>query len=169
MSKQLTPDDFKQSLGSHVALRAAEIRAKYGPEIGWSELLQILEDRWATRYPCEIVFDAAPLLAGELSFPEPRTARPADGFIVYVHPSFSRRLDLVPRLVLYQLVAVNYGPFASPDDAEVFGAGVLGISRDEYYEWLCRRADEIQAACSSSPIPEGSTCGGGCGSGVAPA
>jgi hypothetical protein len=46
--------------------------------------------------------------------------------------------------VLYQLVLVNYGPFASSDDAESFGAGVLGLSKDEYYDALCEMADELK-------------------------
>jgi hypothetical protein len=143
MPTQLTADDFKQSLGSHAASRAQDIRAKYGPEIGWNELQLILQDRTAARYPCQIVFDAGHLLEGEFAFPEPKSDRPEDGFNIYIHPHFSNRLDLVPSLVLYQLVAVNYGPFASPDDAEAFGAGVLGISRDDYYAQLCQCADEI--------------------------
>jgi hypothetical protein len=46
-------------------------------------------------------------------------------------------------LVLYQLVAVNYGEFASADEAETFGAAALGLTRDEYYAVLCAMADEI--------------------------
>jgi hypothetical protein len=45
--------------------------------------------------------------------------------------------------VFYQLVRVNYGEFASADDAEVFGASALGLSRDAYYESLCQLADQI--------------------------
>jgi hypothetical protein len=54
------------------------------------------------------------------------------------------RLDLVPALVLYQLVLVNYGEFASPDDAEAFGAAALGLSRDAYYELVCQAADLLE-------------------------
>ena len=53
------------------------------------------------------------------------------------------QLECVPGLVLYQLVLVNYGEFASADDAETFGAAALGISRDEYYATLCDMADEV--------------------------
>ena len=60
MSTQLTADDARQSLNAHVASKGAEIREKYGPHIGWNELLQVLEDRSLVRYPCEIIFDAAP-------------------------------------------------------------------------------------------------------------
>jgi hypothetical protein len=46
-------------------------------------------------------------------------------------------------LVLYQLVLVNYGEFASPEDAESFGAAAVGLDREEYYERLCALADQL--------------------------
>jgi len=145
MSKQLTLDDARQSLTAHVAAKGEEIRAKYGPRIGWRQLAQILGDRAFVRYPCEIVFDAGPLQAGEFAHPVPRTERPEDGFTLHIHPYFATQLDRVPFLALYQLVLVNYGEFASADDAETFGASVLGLSKDEYYQIICQMADELTA------------------------
>ena len=148
MAIKLTVDDARQSLHAHVAAKGAEIREKYGPGIGWPELLRLLEDRAFVRYPCEIVFDAAPLEAGEFAHPVARGDRPEDGFTMYVHPFFMAQLPQVPCLVLYQLVLVNYGEFASPDDAEVFGASALGLTRDEYYDQLCAMADQV---CGCAP------------------
>jgi len=68
---------------------------------------------------------------------------------MFVHPFFMTQPERVPYLVLYQLVLVNYGEFASATDAETFGASALGISKDEYYEALCEMADEI-GACGSA-------------------
>ena len=143
MAIKLTVDDARQSLHAHVAAKGTEIREKYGSGIGWPELLRLLEDRAFVRYPCEIVFDAAPLEAGEFAHPVARGDRPEDGFTMYVHPFFMAQLPQVPCLVLYQLVLVNYGEFASPDDAEVFGASALGLTRDEYYDQLCAMADQV--------------------------
>lgn len=143
MPKQLTLEDARQSLNTHVAAKGEEIRAKYGPHIGWRQLQQILEDRAFVRYPCAIVFDVGPLLEGEFAHPVARTEHPEDGFTLHVHPYFATQLDRVPLLVLYQLVLVNYGEFASPDDAETFGAGALGLSRDDYYHTLCEMADAL--------------------------
>ena len=143
MFKQLTLDDARQSLNAHVASKGAEIQAKYGPRIGWNELMQILQDRNVVRYPCELVFDATPLGAGEFAHPVPKGERPEDGFRMCVHPYFMTDLLRVPYLVLYQLVLVNYGEFASPDDAEVFGASALGLTKDEYYLALCAMADQL--------------------------
>jgi hypothetical protein len=143
MAIQLTAEDARQSLNGHVAAKGREIRAKYGPHIGWKELLRIMADRACVRYPCEIVFDAGPLNPGEFAHPVATGERPEDGFTMCVHPFFMTQLDQVPSLILYQLVLVNYGEFASPDDAETFGASALGISRDEYYATICELAGQI--------------------------
>ncbi len=54
------------------------------------------------------------------------------------------QMDRVAHLALYQLVVVNCGEFASSDDAEVFGAAALGITREEYYQGLCEMADLLE-------------------------
>lgn len=143
MSQRLTIDDARQSLSGHVAAKGAEICAKYGPQIGWDELLRILEDRNFVRYPCEIVFDAGPLREGEFAYPQLKGDRPEGGFAMHVHPYFAAQPARVPPLVLYQLVVVNYGEFVAPDDAETFGANALGMSKDAYYHLLCGMADEV--------------------------
>jgi hypothetical protein len=143
-ARQLTAADASQSLHAHAAAKGEEIRAKYGPHIGWTELLQILSDRAFVRYPCEVCFDSAPLLEDEIAHPSPQGERPEHGFIIHVHPYFAIRLPDAVALVVYQLVLVNYGEFASADDAEIFGAAVLGMSQNDYYRKICELADELQ-------------------------
>jgi|ERR1041385_2451407 hypothetical protein len=143
MATQLTEQDAKQSLNGHVAAKGTEILEKYGPQIGWKELLMILDDRVYVRYPCKIVFDPAPLGPGEFAHPVAKADDPEGGFTMFVHPCFMTQLQFVPYLVLYQLVLVNYGEFASADDAETFGAAALGIDKEEYYERLCTLADQL--------------------------
>ncbi len=154
MALQLTAEDARQSMQAHVAFKGAEINGKHGPHIGWNQLLAILADQTSVRYPCEIVFDSAPLNEGEFAHPVANGEQPEEGFTIFVHPYFATQLDRVPYLVLYQLVLVNYGDFASADDAEIFGSHALGISTDEYYTALCRMADEIG---------NGLKCSHGCG------
>jgi len=143
MATQLTAEDARQSLGEHCAAKGAEIRAKFGPHLGWAELNQLLQDRKFVRFPCTIAFDALPLQAGEFAYPQPLGSRPDDGFRICIHPRFEADLDTVPALVLYQLVAVNYGDFATAEDAESFGAAALGLEREEYYRRLCACADQV--------------------------
>jgi hypothetical protein len=143
MSRQLTVEDARESLNIHIEAKGLEIYAQYGPRLGWKELLQLLTNRKLVRYPCEVVFDAGPLEAGEFAQVAPKGERPEDGFTIFVHPFFMTQLNRVPCLVLYQLVLVNYGDFASSDDAESFGAAALGILREEYYQMICELADQV--------------------------
>jgi len=157
MARQLTADDAKQSLTAHVEAKGIDVYMKYGPQISWDSLQLLLNDRAYVRYPCEIAFDAAQLFAGEFAQPIQKGEHPEEGFTMFVHPFFATRPDLVPALVLYQLVPLNYGEFASSDDAETFGAAALGLTRDEYYDLLCGCADQL-ITDESQPAGDGNAC-----------
>ena len=86
MAIQLTAADARQSLNDHLAARGREIHEKFGPNIGWRELRQILEDRACVRYPCEVVFDAGPLEPGEFAHPVAK-GRTSGGWLYDVRPS----------------------------------------------------------------------------------
>lgn len=164
----LRAEDARLSLTSHVEAKGIEAFTKFGPQIGWTELQQLLADRALVRYPCEIVFDVTPLMPGEFAFPAQKGDSPEDGFTMFVHPAFAQELDRVPALVLYHIVAVNYGEFASADEAETFGAAALGLTRDEYYAVLCGVSDLLGGGAVKEPVAEshgciglgGCTCGG---------
>ena len=128
---------------SHAAAKGAEMREKFGPSLGWGQLLKILNDRTVVRYPCEILFDDVGLIDGECAHAQANGEQPGEGFTIFVHPFFAASPPQAVALVLYQLVLVNYGTFASSDDAEALGAAALGISKDEYYHELCQIADQI--------------------------
>ena len=166
MATQLTAEGAQQSLTAHVEAKGIEVFVKYGSPMGWAELQALLNDRAYVRYPCEIVFDHTQLNPGEFAYPMPRGDAPEQGFTMFVHPVFMLELARVPALVLYHLVAVNYGEFASSDDAETFGAAALGLTRDEYYAMLCECADQVGAseqAHSDAGVctgADGCSCGG---------
>ncbi len=166
MATQLTADDAKQSLTAHVEAKGAEIFAKYGPQIGRQELLAMMEDRSCVRYPCSIEFDSSRLQPGEVAYPEPKGSLPEEGFTLFVHPAFESRPSMVPYLILYQLVVVNYGEFASSGDAEAFAAAALGLDRELYYQVLCSLADELGGppdtgdGDAAGHAHAGCTCGG---------
>ena len=165
MATQLTAHDAKQSLSAHVAAKGAEVFEKYGPVIGWSQLQAILRDRTCVRYPCELKFDSTRLNPGEFAFPEPKGDMPEEGFTLFVHPVYMTQLAMVPYLALYQLVAVNYGEFASADDAETFASHALGLPREEYYQALCDLADQLGAGIDPGSGQTHGCGGGGCGCG----
>ena len=141
--KTLTENDARQSLNGHVEAKGREIQQQYGPEITSETLRQILSDSNFVRYPCEIRFDLAPLQEEEIAFAAPKGESPEEGYTIFVHPFFSTDPHAVVAIALYQLVVVNYGDFASSDDAETFGSAVLGLSKEAYYSRLCELADQI--------------------------
>jgi hypothetical protein len=143
MAKRMTPEEIQAAIHAQAQATGVHIRQTYGDHIGWNELLRILADPSCARFPCEVQFDAQPLLPGEFAHPEPKGTRPEEGFTICVHPRFGDQPDMVPYLVLYQLVVVNYGELATPDDAETLGCEALGLPKEDYYLTLCRLADQL--------------------------
>ena len=143
MARQLTSEHVRVSLSAQIAAQAREIRQKYGTQMGWDQLLRLLQDREFVRVPCEIRFAAEPLLAGEFAHAQPKGPHPEEGFAIYIHPRYAKDLALVPYLVLHQLVLVNFGTSATAEDAEIFGSGALGLTKDEYYTALCALSEQV--------------------------
>lgn len=143
MDHHPTEDDGRQALREHVLERAYQARAKYGPTIDADAILRILDDRAIVRYPVGIRYDTAGLQPGEFAQAEQMTEHPKGGFCLFIHPHFEARRDLLPVLVAYHIPPINYGDIAEPEDCEAFGAALLGIGQEEYYEKLCSLADSI--------------------------
>jgi hypothetical protein len=140
--EKLTLEDGQEALRTHVVDCAVTIRELYGPAVTPEALQKILADDRCVRFPTRIVFDDEPL--GEGMFAVARPVGDESSWEVIVHPAFEDRPIYLPALVLYHLVTVNYGEFASYEDAEVFGATVLGMDQEAYYQLLCRLADELE-------------------------
>jgi len=137
MASQLKADPASRDLSAQVAAQADAIRQKYGPRLAWSSIPELLADRGCIHYPCEVRFDAEPLLPGEFAHTVPHGVSPEEGFTIYLHPLYADQLSQAVYLVLHQLVLVNYGQSASADDAEIFGSRALGLSKLDYYQALC--------------------------------
>jgi hypothetical protein len=143
MARALKAGEKRRSVPSALANLAREIRQQYGPEIGWNKLLGVIQDRRCAYFPCEICFDAAPLLPGESAYPTAKGQHPEDGYILNLHPRYANQLHQAIYLVLHQLALVNFGEAITLDDAETFGALVLGVSKDDYYQTLCELSGQI--------------------------
>ncbi len=131
------------AVSEHAAGKAAEIRDRYGPAIDYRTLLRILGDRRCTRHPVEIRFVSEGIEPGLFGKTQQVSDDPADGYIISLHASLQDRPDALPALILYQSVLVNYGDLATAIDAEMFGAGVLGMDRDDYYALIVGLTDSL--------------------------
>jgi len=140
---KLTLKDAENALAGHLIEKALSLRAKYGSNIDYATLLQVLEDRDFVRFPARIEFNSAPLQKGHFAIAQKLAEDPNEGFVIFVHEHFQNQLEDVPALVLYHLVTVNYGELAAARDAEIFGAAVLGVEKEDYYQHICQLADQV--------------------------
>ncbi len=140
---KVTAEDGLRALRDHVVDTARRARQRYGGRIDYATIRRMLGDEQVVRYPVDLRFDADPLEPGEFAYVEPLGTHPAQGFVLYVHPRFRDREELLPLLIAYHLVRVNYGQVATHEEAELFGSTLLGLDRDAYYQKLCDAADEI--------------------------
>lgn len=134
------------SVSMHASEKAKEIHSRYGPDIDYPAVLRMLDDRKSIRYPVEIRFVSEGIKPGMFAQTDPVSDNPDDGYVISLHSHFEDRPDILPALILYQLVLVNYGDLATPNDAELFGSGVLGMDRDAYYEQIVTLTDSLWAS-----------------------
>jgi hypothetical protein len=133
----------REPAGRDLEVLGQDIRRKYGSALDWKGLLELLEDRDLIPQHCEIVFDADPLLPGECAHLAKRGISGENGYVLYIHPVFQFQLSQIPFLVLQQVAFMTAGGMTSAEQAERFGASVLGISADEYYQVLCDLAAQV--------------------------
>lgn len=146
MAKRLKAETLSGDLAAELLAKAGEIRRRYGPEIGWKQIQQILVDPQITPFPCEICFDANPLLPGEFAHTAPKSESEGSRFVIYLHPRYASQPGRIPYLVLHQLATVYYAGRATVDDAETFGALVLGLSKEAYFQALCDLSGQMDDA-----------------------
>ncbi len=143
MAEQLTAESAQTALRGHVVERAMEAKLKHGFWIDAEQITRLLDDRSVVRYPVGIRFDEEPLEPGEFAWAMPLGDTPAEGFCLFIHPHFEDHVEAWPLLIAYHIPSINYGEIVSHEDAELFGATLLGLEPDAYYQALCELVDSI--------------------------
>ncbi len=151
MARQLTEHDASVALKDHLAAKAMNARLSYGLYIDAETIVKMLDDRTIVRYPVGIRFDDGPLEPGEFAVPVALGDHPSSGFCLFIHPYFEQQPEAWPLLIAYHIPSINYGEIVSHDDAEHFGATLIGLDTDTYYEALCELVDSIPGAPGVPP------------------
>ena len=163
---KLTEEDGYEALKGHAVDKALLARSRYGPSFDETSMTRLLADPEVVRFPTLLQFDASSLMPGEFAWARALGERPSDGFALIIHPHFEGRWDVLPLLIGYHIVSINYLDVATQDEAELFGAALLGMEVLDYYDQLCALADSIPGAPQPAEVsaPAASSCGsGGCG------
>ncbi len=140
-----TGEQAREAFGAHLKAKATAARHKYGPQIDADAIRRMLQDPEVVRYPTTIEFDAAALQAPEFAHPRPLGFHASDGYCLFVHPHFRGQPENLPFLVAYHIPSINYGGIAEAEHAELYGATLLGLDVETYYQALCELADSIPA------------------------
>lgn len=131
------------ALQDHIVDRARDARLRHGPAIDSASIMRVLNDRRVVRYPTGVRFDAGPLEPGEFAWAMPLGERASDGFCLFVHPHFEHRPETWAMLLAYHIPSISYGDIATSEEAELFGATLLGMEIEAYYQALCALCDEL--------------------------
>ena len=158
MARHLTEKDAQIALKDHLGDKAMNARLTHGMYIDADTIIKMLDDATFVRYPVSIRFDDEFLQQGEFAMPIPLGDHPSKGFCICIHPYFEQQPDAWPLLIAYHIPSINYGEIVSHEEAEHFGATLLGLDIETYYNALCELADSIPGAAGSQD------CSGGCSS-----
>jgi len=141
--KRLTEQDGMTALRDHLVTKATNARLRHGLYIDADAIMRMLDDRSVVRHPVGVRFDAQPLEPGEFAWPMPLGDRPDKGYCLFINPWFEHQPDAWPLLIAYHLPSINYGEIVSHEDAELFGATLLGLDVETYYKAICELVDSI--------------------------
>jgi len=141
----LTEEDGYRALRNHLVDRAQLARVRYGPEIDAAAIEAILLDSEIVRHPTTIEYGNEELDQGEFAWPRPVTDGESTGFNLVIHDHFAGRPEVLPFLAPYFIPTINYADLATHEEAELFGATLLGLDVEVYYQRLCELADELAA------------------------
>ncbi len=140
---EITPEAAQRLFLDHLVTKATAARIKYGLYIDTDTILQMLEDRSVVRYPTSLHLEAGPLQPDEFAFAQPLGFHPSDGYALCLHPFFAGQREIWPLLIAYHIPVINYGSIVDADGAELFGATLLGLEQQAYYQALCELTDSI--------------------------
>ncbi len=145
MNQHEEPIDFseehaRQVLRDHIIMVAKRSVEKHGIATTMAVMEQILADRDIIRRETTWLFDNSLLEPGEFAM----AVAQGDEYVIAVHDSFKGKQDSLPLIIAYHLATVNYGEqVVELEEAELFGASLLGLDVDAYYEKICLVVDSL--------------------------
>jgi len=153
MNTTPTEADGRQALRDHLLDKAAAARERHPDLAAGTAALALLNDREVVRYPAGLRFDAGLLQPCEFGWAMALGEHPREGFCIVVHPAFELRPETWATILAYYIPPINYGDIATPEDCEAFGAALLGIEAEQYYDTLCALADSVGGAGPANGSP----------------
>lgn len=155
----MTPAELErlgqQSLREHLLAQAVVAHQKHGP-ITTGKLEALLHDPDCLRHPVRLVFEFGEMAMHQFAQPDIDWRNTEqDGRVLYVRPRLRERPDLLPLAVAYLIPVINYGDIITDEHCLSYGATLLGMMENEYYQKLCALCDllgaEVRLAAPAKP------------------
>lgn len=157
----------EDSLLTHLQHQAAEARARHGG-LRPGNLDTFLNDRDCLRYPTRLVLEFGEMSMHQFAQPDRdyRSDQP-EARVLYLRPILGKRPDFIALAVSYMIPVLNYGQVITDEHCIEYGAALMGLDTDTYYQHICELADFVGAEVlmedeEPQPVPQE---GGGCGCG----
>ena len=152
----------QQSLREHLLAQAAVAHRKHAP-LTFETLDALLLDPECLRHPTRLVFEFGEMARHQFAQPDRDWRAPDEhGRVLYLRPKLRERPDLVPLAVAYMIPVINYGEIISDEHCLLYGATLLGLTEDRFYQEICALADwsgaqapAVDGAPASGPAQNG--------------
>lgn len=125
-----------ECLRVHALLAARRAVARLHSPLSADNLGQFLLDSACLRYPTTLEFDSEGLESNQFAQPFLEERDGVRCCVLRVHPRYESNAEAIPYFVAYMAAAINYGPLASPDLCEEYGASLMGLETDVFYTTL---------------------------------
>jgi len=155
----------EDSLMDHLRHQATEARGRHGG-LGPKNIETFLDDRDCVRYPTRLVLEFGEMSPHQFAQPDRdfRSNHP-EARVIYLRPILGNRPDLIALAVSYMIPVINYGQIITDEHCLEYGAHLLGLTTEDYYNCICELADFVGAefcAAEDQPPATGGCCSGGC-------
>ena len=152
--RRLSAEDLgkvgQDCLRAHLQAQAVVALQKHGP-LSVEILGALLNDRDCLRYPTRLVFEFGGMAAHQFAEPGFDVRRMEDqGRVLYLRPMLRDRPELVVLAVAYMIPVLNYGDVITDEHCLLYGAAVMGLSEEEFYQRICAVADYVGAEVRSA-------------------
>ncbi len=135
----------EESLREHLLAQAVVAHHKHGP-ITLEKLESLLTDPECLRHPTRLVYEFGEMALHQFAQPDVDWRNPEqDGRILYLRPTLKDRPELTVLAVAYMIPLINYGEIITDAHCLSYGATLLGMMEDEFYQAICGLADEVGA------------------------
>lgn len=146
-----------ESLRDHLAAQAVVAHHKYSP-LGFEKLEAFLNDPECVRYPTRLVYEFGDMAPHQFAQPDidwRSSESSGPGRVLYLRPILAQpaNREMILHAVAYMVPVINYGEVVTDALCLHYGATLLGLMEDEFYERICAVADTVGAEFRQACVP----------------